>query len=186
LLGESPGSRQVSDWLKALVEREVLVNRVESRFPGEPELAFRHALLREGAYAMLTDEDRALGHLLAAGWLEQRGEEESLVLAEHCERGLEPLRAGRYYLRAAEQALHGGDTDAVLRWARRALSCGPPGAARGEILSLLGEPGVDRSAREGAVENARTLALAREWLGREDQSEAVAGNGSAQQRKPVS
>ena len=63
------------------------------RFPGEPEYAFRHALVREAAYAMLTDADRALGHRLAGEWLEAAGERDALVLAEHFERGGEPARA---------------------------------------------------------------------------------------------
>ena len=67
--------------------------RRAAAFPGEREYAFRHALLREAAYAMLTDADRALGHRLAGEWLEQRGESDALVLAEHFERGGEPARA---------------------------------------------------------------------------------------------
>lgn len=67
--------------LEALVERELLVRRPGSRFPGEEELAFRHALLREGAYAMLTEEDRALGHRLAGEWLEARDEPAAQVRA---------------------------------------------------------------------------------------------------------
>src|SRR5262249_28414731 len=104
LLGHLPGSPLLADWLKALSEREVLVPRAESRFPGEPELAFRHALLREGAYSMLTEEDRVLGHRLAANWLEGQGAGDALVRAEHCAWGGERMRAGEHYRRAAEQA----------------------------------------------------------------------------------
>src|SRR5262249_9605180 len=39
--------------LDALVTREVLVRHHDSRFPAEDEFAFRHALLRDGAYAAL-------------------------------------------------------------------------------------------------------------------------------------
>ena len=35
---------------------------------------FRHALLRDGAHATLTDHDRRVGHRLAGHWLEERGE----------------------------------------------------------------------------------------------------------------
>ena len=72
LQGGATHDRPVSEWLSSLVEQEVLVERPQGRFPGERELAFRHALLREGAYAMLTQEDRTLGHRLAGEWLEQR------------------------------------------------------------------------------------------------------------------
>ena len=35
-------------------------------FEGQDEYVFRHGLVREAAYAMLTDADRTLGHRLAA------------------------------------------------------------------------------------------------------------------------
>jgi eukaryotic-like serine/threonine-protein kinase len=126
LLGGERWNSQTRDRVSDLVEREMLVQRSDSRFPGEEELVFRHALLREGAYAMLTDEDRILGHRLAGKWLEDHGESDSIVLAEHFERGMEPIRAGSHYLRAAEQASRGKDTDAALAYAHRGLACGVP------------------------------------------------------------
>src|SRR5678815_3557431 len=53
LLGEVMPAAAVAEWLAMLVEQEVLVVRPDSRFPGQRELAFRHALLREGAHATL-------------------------------------------------------------------------------------------------------------------------------------
>ena len=61
-------------WLKTLVEREVFTAARESRFPGERDYTFRHGLLREAAYAMLTESDRTTGHRLAGEWLEAAGE----------------------------------------------------------------------------------------------------------------
>src|SRR5207302_934930 len=55
--------------------------------------AFRHALVSDAAYAMLTDEDRRLGHRLAAEWLERAGESDPLVLGEHFDRGGDRARA---------------------------------------------------------------------------------------------
>src|SRR5262249_54510091 len=46
LLGDL-GEKQATDWLARLCEQELLVRRQDSRFSGEEELAFRHALLRE-------------------------------------------------------------------------------------------------------------------------------------------
>ncbi|HEX2688139.1 MAG TPA: protein kinase, partial [Kofleriaceae bacterium] len=83
LLGRAMGSTMVGEWIARMVEQEVLATRPDSRFPGERELVFRHALLREGAYATLTDEDRRLGHQLAGEWLEQHGEGNAMVLAGH-------------------------------------------------------------------------------------------------------
>src|SRR5262249_54461353 len=60
LLGTEHRPSEVSELLSSLVEREFVVRRSDSRFPGEQEYAFRHALLREGAYATLTAEDQVL------------------------------------------------------------------------------------------------------------------------------
>ncbi len=125
--------------LDALVEREVLVRRPEGRFLGERELAFRHVLLREAAYAMLTEADRALGHRLAAEWLEAHGEIDAMVLAEHYNRGREPGRAGGFYFRAGERALQANDVAGAVARAERAQACGVPEPLRVPLLSVLAE-----------------------------------------------
>jgi predicted ATPase len=127
--------------LDALVEKEIFARQTEARFPGETEYTFRHALVREAAYAMLTDADRALGHLLAGEWLERAGLGEPVALAEHFERGREPARAAACYHRAAEQAFEGNDLEAALARADRALAClsgepNHPGSLVGELLLL--------------------------------------------------
>ncbi len=140
----TPRTSPVAIRLLELCEREILVRRPESRFQGEEELAFRHALLREGAYARLTDEDRALGHQLAGEWLEQRGEGDPLLLAEHFERGLDAARAAGHYLRAAVQAHRAGDPDAAQARAERGLSGAAP-EVRVELQSRLCESHMWRS-----------------------------------------
>jgi hypothetical protein len=79
LLGEEPSR----GWDDRLVARELLVRRPSSRFAGEKELGFRNGLLRDAAYATLTEADRALGHRLAAEWLLAQGERDVSVLAQH-------------------------------------------------------------------------------------------------------
>jgi eukaryotic-like serine/threonine-protein kinase len=118
--------------LSDLVERELVVRRGEGRFPGQEEYAFRHSLVREAAYAMLTEADRTLGHRLAAHWLEQAGERDAKVLAEHLERGGEPEKAVSKYRRAAEQALEGNDFEAAIALAERGAK-----SASGETLGAL-------------------------------------------------
>src|SRR5262249_35465098 len=49
LLGGDLRASEAREWLTTLVEHELLVEHPESRFPGQRQLAFRHALLREGA-----------------------------------------------------------------------------------------------------------------------------------------
>jgi len=157
LLGDMHG-KQVTDWLSRLCANEVLVRRQDSRFPGEQELAFRHALLREGAYAMLTESDRSLGHRLAGHWLEQHGERDALSLAEHFERGEERGRAAHHYLRAADHASDADDAGAILSCAERGLGCGAGGELRATLLSL--KAGVVL----GREQYAESIALATEAL----------------------
>ena len=148
LLGGESRSTNVESWFTALSEREVLVRRPASRFPGEREYRFRHALLREGAYAMLTDADRTLGHRLAGAWLEQRGETDPMALAEHFERGGDRSRAVRCFLRAAEQAHWGNDADAAIARAERGpRRRHPRGRARRAPRAALRGPPVEGQPR---------------------------------------
>jgi tetratricopeptide (TPR) repeat protein len=135
LLGGAAEAAHVGEWLALLSAKEVLLHRPPGRFPSEPEFVFRHELLREGAYATLTDDDRALGHELAGEWLSQHGESDPIVLAEHFERGKDPARAASFFLRAAEQADRRWDLPAALRHAQRGIACG---AAEDVRLALLG------------------------------------------------
>ncbi|HEX5661674.1 MAG TPA: protein kinase [Polyangiales bacterium] len=123
--------------LTQLIAQELLTVRAESRFVGERELVFRHALLREGAYAQLTASDRRLGHRLAADWLEQHGEPSPAVLALHLERGGELARAGLRYASAAHVANLGADREAQLSHARSGLRCGVPERVASELHSLI-------------------------------------------------
>jgi tetratricopeptide (TPR) repeat protein len=142
LVGGEARQRGVAQGLEALMEREILVRRPESRFPGEEELSFRHALLREGAYAMLTEADRTLGHRLAGEWLEKKGEQDARGLAEHFEKGGNGAAAGRHYLRAAQQASWGLDRLELAALARRGLALPLPGELRLRLLGSLCETAV--------------------------------------------
>ncbi|MBI4702525.1 MAG: protein kinase [Deltaproteobacteria bacterium] len=139
LLGAEQAGADLDDWLGALGEQELVSRRSESKFPGEQEHSFRSALVREASYAMLTEQDRTLGHRLARRWLERAGEREAMVLAEHCERGAEPEHAAGWYCRAAEQALEGNDLEAALARAERAVGCGAAGELRGALRLLQAE-----------------------------------------------
>jgi len=133
-LGSSsnPLSR-VDDRVEDLVRLELVSRRSESRFAGEEELTFRHALVRDAAYAMLTDEDRALGHQLAGAWLEAHGERDAAVLAQHFDRGGDPVRAIPHYVRAALQSLEGNDLERVIDLAERGATLGASGSQLGEL-----------------------------------------------------
>jgi len=154
LLGGPQRSPQLPDWLRLLTEQELVSPRLQSRFPGEQEFMFRHALVREAAYAMLTESDRQLGHRLAAEFLLAAGESQAATLAVHYERGGEPAQARGYYLRAARESLLGSDFPSVLRYAERASICGASGEEQGESLALRAEANLWRGAYEDAAQLA--------------------------------
>jgi eukaryotic-like serine/threonine-protein kinase len=139
LLGPTDIADSLEAWLGVLCSREIVEAKRESTFPSEREYGFRHALFREAAYAMLTDEDKAVGHLLAGTFLEGRGETNALLLASHFDNANEPLRAAPYHVRAAREALLGGDHDAVLRHVDRIIESGTDGALLGEALAVKAE-----------------------------------------------
>jgi hypothetical protein len=136
LLGEAMAPAAVAEWLARLVDQEVLVARPDSRFPGERELVFRHALLREGAYATLTADDERLRHRLAGEWLEHHGETDPMVLAGHAQRGGDGARAAGFYLRATDQAVYVLDNEGAIARANLGLACDPPPELRFALLGI--------------------------------------------------
>ncbi|MDI3282944.1 serine/threonine-protein kinase [Polyangium sp. 15x6] len=138
LLGEGTREDALGPMLTDLCARELVVKRSQSRFPAQEEYAFRHALVREAAYAALTEADRALGHELAGAWLEEAGERDAVVLAEHYERGKVTARAAAWYRRAAEQALEGNDFRAAIERAEKGARGASP-EARGELSWIQAE-----------------------------------------------
>ncbi|NUQ78751.1 MAG: protein kinase [Polyangiaceae bacterium] len=136
LLGASMSNQEIEGWLTRLLEDEILEERSESQFPGEKSYRFRHALVRDAAYSLSSEDERVASHRLAGEYLESRGESDSLVLATHFGRGREPRRAAPYYLRAGEESLEANDTATALSSVERGLACGTEGELRGALLSL--------------------------------------------------
>ncbi len=142
LLGGERVRTSLGAWLDLLVEREVITPaRASERLAGEVEFGFRHALIREAAYAMLTAGDRVLGHRLAGEWLQRAGERDALALAEHFERGDETARAGQAYADAALQAMEGNDFASTVARAERAIGLGADRQLTGRMRALQAEAG---------------------------------------------
>jgi tetratricopeptide (TPR) repeat protein len=154
LLGADEPVAALAARLDELLERELVTARGEGRFPGQPEYAFRHAIVREAAYAMLTDADRALGHGLAGEWLEAAGDRDAVVLAEHFERARMPARARIHYRRAAEAALDASDFTGAVAQAASAERCGLSGVDLGKLRVLEAEAHRWQGESEKAIEHA--------------------------------
>ncbi len=107
-------------WLRELEHRGLIDRKAQSTIADDEEFAFRHSVVRDVAYEMLTDDDRVSAHRRAALWLEQVSFGSALVLAEQFEKGSLAAHAARYYARAAESAMAGDDLPAALQYARRA------------------------------------------------------------------
>ncbi len=133
------GGSSLDACLESLTNGEMLVRHRETSFPGQVQYSFRHGLLRDAAYEMLTDADRTLGHKLAGEWLEMVGESSAMVIAQHFDRGGDLARAAGFYCRAAEQALDANDFAAVIAHASRAEVCDPRPEDRGKLQLLRSE-----------------------------------------------
>ncbi len=133
LLGRDRSIEAVDLWLDRLSEEEVVERRRDARSPDESDLRFHHSLLREAAYALLTDEERASYHLAAAAYLEEAGERDPIVLAEHFQRGGALDRAATHYMSAAEHSYGSNDLDGTMVRVQRGLACKPAG----EVLGVL-------------------------------------------------
>jgi hypothetical protein len=133
LLGEELSAPALQRWLRRLVELELVEPQPSSRFPAQDEYRFRHALVRDAAYELVPDSHKPMGHRLAGLWLEQAGENDPQVLAEHARLGQQPQRAIPFYIRATEQLFEHGNIPSTVRCVETALALGAQGA---ELLRL--------------------------------------------------
>ncbi|MBL8743090.1 MAG: AAA family ATPase, partial [Myxococcales bacterium] len=170
----------VSASMAELVRTEILELLPRSRFHGHVEVVFRHALLRDAAYELWFEHERAEAHRLAALWLEQNGERDPLTLARHFARGGLPTRAIPHFLAAAEAALTGSDFEGATASAERALASGASGILRGRLLLTIAEAKRWQGDLEGALAAATDAAVlfppgSRFWFGAIRESVAAHG-----------
>ncbi len=123
VLGGPTENAGLDGWLRSLVEREWIVRARTSTVRGETEYCFAQSFVCESVYAMLTDDDLERGHRLAAAWLAEHGEHDAMMLAEHFERGADPVHALPYFVDATRQSLAGDDLIASLARAGRGIAC---------------------------------------------------------------
>ncbi|UQA60469.1 serine/threonine-protein kinase PknK [Polyangium aurulentum] len=126
----------VDRWLEHLWQAELVDKRRQSRFQGDVEYRFRHALTRDAAYGLSLEADQRAGHLVASLWLEERGETDAMALARHAREGGDEERAVALYTRAAQQSLARNDLAEALARASKGIECGAMGRALGELESI--------------------------------------------------
>jgi tetratricopeptide (TPR) repeat protein len=141
---------QVSSSLRSLLSKEILSASRLSRFPGEQELTFRHALLRDGAYALWAEPELRAAHLSAAEWLQEVGEDDPVMLAEHFEQSDAPDRAVHHRIVAAQRALSSNDFSTAIAHADR---CRPELTSR-EARLLCVEVVTESAWMQGDLERA--------------------------------
>lgn len=130
------GGGDVDALVEALLDAEVVLE-TNARGPfGERELRIRHELLRDAAYASASAEERERAHRKAAEWLERVEDRDPLVIAEHHERGGDPQRALPFRVRAAEDAIAGGDLVVAREQSRRGLRVASDPESRARLLAV--------------------------------------------------
>jgi eukaryotic-like serine/threonine-protein kinase len=180
LLGGSDRSPAQGTVLEQLVAGEVVVRRNTASLAGETEYAFTHALVRDAAYATLTDDARAEAHHLAGEWLTSRGYVNAAVLADHFARAGDAGEAREWYLRAAEQSLDSSDLVGAIDRAERGVASRAEGEMLGQFRLIQAEAHRFRGEL-GAAEARADEALSRlphgssAWLRAAAELAAVAG-----------
>lgn len=152
LLATTHGEEPIYAGLEALVRDEILEKTPECRFAAEVQYRFRHSLVRDAAYGLVSAEERAAWHTAAVAFLESIGERDAATLAEHAERGSDWSAAIRYYTKAAQQAYAQNDLDGTLSCAQRGVACGAEGEALGMLRALQTQAAFWRDDSQAALQ----------------------------------
>ena len=157
---EAVGVANAAEALRELAAAEILVEQAHTRFSGTREFAFKHALMRDVAYASLGDAARKEGHVRAGRWLGKMGEDDALV-ARHLEHGGDARGASSYLEKAGRRALAAHALPQAMAFAEKALAFAedkPTQFARAQLLdeaySRLDARAAERDTAVRAMEDA--------------------------------
>ncbi len=139
LMGDDLTRSEVRALLASLVEQDLVAIERASRWAGDTEYRFRHALFRDAVYATLATADRVHAHRRAAEWLEAIGETDAAALAEHYDRGAAPEQALRFSCRAAAHALAHNDFERAMSHTARALALPADSQTRAALRAIEAE-----------------------------------------------
>jgi tetratricopeptide (TPR) repeat protein len=153
---------ELAKLLDELAAEEFLTRRARSIVPCSTEYAFRHALVRDAAYATLTPDDGRVAHAHAGEWLASTSTAGAAVLARHFMLGGRVDVAQGWFEKAALAALDGEDHVRASKLAQDGLACGAEGEALGRFEVILarvaeeaGEHGHAIGLAERALEHLR-------------------------------
>jgi hypothetical protein len=118
---EALGVGGTANVLRELMAAEILVEQAHARFPGAREFAFKHALMREVAYASLGEDTLRDCHGRGGRWLARLGEDDAIV-ARHLDLGGDPVGAAVYLEKAARRALAAHALSEAVSLAERSLA----------------------------------------------------------------
>lgn len=126
--------RKVERGLERARRRQIIVSRARSLIPGDQEYAFRHDLLRDAAYSLLTSREKQRLHRVVADLLEPHiaagGRRIRALVAVHREAAGKREEPARLWQEAAEEALRDSAYAEALAHARDAQRLGRGPAAR--------------------------------------------------------
>ena len=146
--------------LRELSAAEILIEQAQSRFANTREFAFKHALMREVAYASLGEEQLREYHRRAGQWLAKVGEDDAIV-ARHLELGGDGAAGAQYLEKAARRALAAHALAESVALAEKALAFAddkPTQFARAQLLdeawNRLDARAAERDSAVRAMEDA--------------------------------
>ncbi len=147
------GVPNASDSLRTLASSEVLFEQATSRFKDTREWAFKHALMREVAYASLGEDSLRSAHTRAGRWLAKMGEDDATV-ARHLELGGEAIEAAGYLEKAARRSLAANALSEAVSLAERALAFAEEKPEQFSRAQVLDEAWARLDARAGERDTA--------------------------------
>ena len=155
------GVANAAEALRQLASSEILFEQATSRFKDTREWSFKHALMREVAYASLGEDALRSMHARVGHWLAKMGEDDATV-ARHLDLGGESVAAAGYLEKAARRALAANALGEAVSLAERALAFAedkPTQFARAQLLdeawNRLDARAGERDTAVRAMEEAR-------------------------------
>ncbi len=139
--------------LRELAAAEILVEQAHARFAGTREFAFKHALMREVAYASLGEDALRECHARAGRWLAKMGEDDAVV-ARHLDLGGDMVAASGYVEKAARRSLAAHALPEAVTLAEKALAFAQDKPTQFARAQLLDEAWNRLDARAGERDTA--------------------------------